>query len=515
MKESKIDHSFKKRFVSKLTTNMFKILAGLATLGFIPRALGVETYGDLGFLTVFFKKVVKLLKVGTSTAYFVKVSKDNSNKKIIGFYFYYITFLSLMLFTGVLWGVNSSFKEIIFPGQQAIFIYAACLIAVLYLFLEFFNNTNDAIGSTVQNEVRIIIVSLLNAAFITIMYFTNTITLGSVFILNSFIFLFLIYLSNRVLIRNDIIFFKYLSLTRDDIYKNLSDFYKFSNPLIVNGIIVFFAIIIDRWLLQHYHGSVEQGYYTIAFQIAAILMVFANSSSLLILREMSQKIINDNDSVKIKKTFIKYSPIFYFVAVFFSIFVSVNSDMIVSLVGGTDYKNAGLVLAIMALYPINHAYGISLANIILAKEDTKVLRHVTLLTLLPGILLSLFILLPVDSGGLNYGAVGLAVKTVAIQFIAVNIYLWIISKNINISFVKHFLNQFLIIFVVLLLAKISQFLSLYLLDNNVLRFFLSGVFYCSLIIISIKIFPSLIGLSAEKLNKIASQLKSKIVLYKN
>ena len=55
MKESKIDHSFKKRFVSKLTTNMFKILAGLATLGFIPRALGVETYGDLGFLTVFFK----------------------------------------------------------------------------------------------------------------------------------------------------------------------------------------------------------------------------------------------------------------------------------------------------------------------------------------------------------------------------------------------------------------------------------------------------------------------------
>ena len=51
-------HSFKKRFTAKLSSNLFKFIFNIVTLGIIPRELGPETYGDFGYLPHFFNKTM-------------------------------------------------------------------------------------------------------------------------------------------------------------------------------------------------------------------------------------------------------------------------------------------------------------------------------------------------------------------------------------------------------------------------------------------------------------------------
>ena len=505
-----VESSLGKRFLTKLASNGVKIVCSFATLGLIPRALGVEAYGDFGFLTIFFNRVFKLLKMGTSTAYFVKISKDATNKVIVGFYFYYMMILSVLIFSSVYLTVNSDFKQLIFLGQKSLFIFAACSVGFLQFFLEFLNNTNDAYGYTIQNEVRTICVAVLNAVVLALMFLTDNITLGNIFILNALIIIISIVLGHSVLRINRVNVYERLNLKKQEIYDSVVEFYTYSNPLVINGIVTFVAIMLDRWLLQRFHGSTEQGYYTLALQISAAIMLFSNSMSSLLLREMSQKAKGNKLNNELKEIFVKYNSFFFFIAAFFSVFISLNSEFIARAIGGDGFEGATYAVAALALYPIHHAYSMSVANLLLATQGPKVLRNVVLLTLLPGMLLSFFIMMPEDRGGLNYGALGVAVKTIFVQFVAVTIYLWLVSKSISISFSKYMLNQILIVVVIFFIAKLSQELSMVLLNVSIfIKFILSIVLYLFLTLTTVRYFPNLIGISKTDLNNFFIELKIK------
>jgi len=80
--------SLKKRYVSKLASNLVKFALGFVTLGIVPRVLGPEAYGNYGFLTNFFNRTMKFLSFGVPTAYYIKISKRQNEKKLIGPYLY-------------------------------------------------------------------------------------------------------------------------------------------------------------------------------------------------------------------------------------------------------------------------------------------------------------------------------------------------------------------------------------------------------------------------------------------
>ena len=75
----------------------------------------------------------------------------------------------------------------------------------------------------------------------------------------------------------------------DDTEENtLKKYLNYCLPLIPYSWITFAYIFIDRWLLQYYSGSVEQAYYSVAAQFAAIALIFTTSILRIFWKEISE-----------------------------------------------------------------------------------------------------------------------------------------------------------------------------------------------------------------------------------
>ena len=63
------------------------------------------------------------------------------------------------------------------------------------------------------------------------------------------------------------------------------EFKSYSVPLFWASSIGVFASIADRWLLQAFGGSAQQGYYSLGFNLAAICFLLTSSFTPLLQRE--------------------------------------------------------------------------------------------------------------------------------------------------------------------------------------------------------------------------------------
>ena len=95
-------------------------------------------------------------------------------------------------------------------------------------------------------------------------------------------------------------------------------------------------------------------------------------------------------------------------------------------------------------------------------ESTKVLRNMAALECIYGFSTAWFLLAPPEYYGLGLGAVGLAIKTVCVQIITVNVYLWLASRFIPLKFWRNVAHQVWSLAVLLLLAFGCRQLTLYL-----------------------------------------------------
>jgi len=479
--------SLKKRYISKLASNLVKFGLGFVTLGILPQALGPEAYGNLGYLTDFFTRTIKFLRTGVS-AYLPKLSKRQDDKKLIGFYIYYICIIAFMILVGIYGAIIVGFQNIIWPDQKGIFIFAAALFAVLNLISEFFRSTIDAFGYTFRFEMAFILKNIFATGLILLLYFTKTLTLESVFLMQYILLLFVIIAGWRILRKYKIYLYKQLSLTKKDVLRYTKEYYHYSHPLFINGLVVYCVFIGDRWLLQTYFGSLEQGYYTLALKIGSIIFLFTSAMSTLLVREMSLKYKNNNKK-EIKELFRRYIPLFYFITVYFAAFVSINAETVTFIIGGNEYQNSSTIVAVMAFYPVFQTYGQLGGTVFLATERTTILRNVGISTGLTGFILSFVF---ITSYGLGMGAQGLAIKMILVQFVAVNIYLWINTKFLDESFQKFFAHQLIVIVLLLIIAKFSKYLAVIITNQVYINFLVNGVIYSIITLLLIIMYPRII-----------------------
>jgi len=457
----------------------------------VPRALGPEAYGNLGFLTNFFNRTIKFLSFGVPAAYFIKLSKRQDEKKLIGFYIYFSIIMILLVFTSILGIIMLGLQESIWPEQKGIFIFAAAMFAVLKYTSQFFRQTNDAFAYTFRYEKIIILQSIFATGLVALLYFTNTLTLKSFFLMQYFLLLFVIIAGWRILRNNKIFLSKQLILIKKEIVGFIKEFYHFSHPIFVTGLVAFFVVITDRWLIQNFYGSAEQGYYTIAIKISSIVFLFTSAITSILTREMSLS-YKDSNKEKLRNLFRKHVPLFYFIATYFAVFISLHAETVISIIGGGEYKNASMVIMVMAFYPAHQTYGQLGGAVFLATDQTKALRNVRVCTGLIGLIISFILIIPISLNGFGMGAVGLATKMVLIQFISVNILLLVITRFLKLSFKKFFGHQLIVIIILFILTKISIFISSLISNQVVVNFFVSGVIYSIFIFVLIFLYPKII-----------------------
>jgi len=280
--------------------------------------------------------------------------------------------------------------------------------------------------------------------------------------------------------------------------KKLSkEFVKYCSPLLAHSIIGIVAGLFDIWLLQKMAGSIQTGFYGLACSLAAMCFLFTSAMTPIITREFA-KSYEQKDIDKMKKLFFRFIPMLYSLAAYFGVFISIQSASVLDIFTDDKFKDAYLVLVVMAFYPIHQTYGQLSGSIFYATGQTKLIRNVSFISQPIGMALSFGFVYIFD-----LGAVGLALKMIIGQLIAVNIQLYLSSKFLDFK-MKHFiLHQIYSVLFFAVLAIVSS--SIVSFESTLIYFLVSGSIYTTLVILLAYFFPQIFAITREEIRK-ASQI---------
>ena len=482
--------SLAKRYKFKLFSNMISLLAGGIVTYFIPKALGPAMYGNFNFITSFFSSLLSFFQFGTSNAFYTKLSKNQKDNKLIRFYFGFIliTFLLCFLVVQTIYLLDKN--SIVWPEINIKLVYAGLLFSILTFIVATVKNINDAIGITSFSEKVIVIQRLSGLIFILVLYYYSRINVWTFFLYHYLMLLFVLIIWIRMLLKSGINpWIK--KLYKHDLKKYTKDFYIYSHPLILMSFVTLIVNIGDRWLLQTYSGSVEQGYFSFANQISVLCFIFSSAMTPLLMREFTVAYGNKNFKL-IASLFKKNIPLLYFIGAFISIYDAFNKEIIIYAIAGDEYLDGSIAFMLMAFYPIQQSYGQLSGALFFATDQTKLYTNIGISVTVIGLFTTFFLISPKNIGGLDLGSTGLAIKFLLIQFLGVTIGLYYNTKYLKLSFIKFLGHKFLVVIILSFFAySINHITSIYF-TNIYLQLLFSGLIYSFTTLIFIFIYPRII-----------------------
>ena len=498
--------SLKKRYIAKLSANLVGLGINLVTQTIIPRGLGPKAYGDFNFLTNFFTQITGFLDMGTSIGFYTKLSQRQQDFGLISFYLSFTGIVSFIIVI-LVWCIHvAGAYTTLLPDQDLFFIYLAAGWGILVWFVQVLNKMADAYGVTISTEVARIIQKGLGLAIILALFLMKQLNLTNFFFYNYFIFIFLGLAFIWVMERSGRSLFRAWKLTHNQIKAYAKEFYSYSHPLLVYALIGLVVGVLDRWMLQRFSGSVEQGFYGLSYQIGAICFLFTSAMTPLITREFSIA-FGEKNLLEMSRLFRRYIPMLYAIAAYFACFIAVESRKVTVIIGGGQFYQAVVPVAIMAFYPIHQTYGQLSGSVFYATGQTALYRNIGIISMLVGLPVAYFLIAPRHMLGLDAAATGLAIKMVAIQFIGVNIQLWFNARFLKLRFWRYFAHQIVCIASLLFLAFLSSGVvdNLGLSGNILISFLISGLLYSCMVMVLIYFAPVIFGLQKDDITKLVAR----------
>lgn len=507
------EDSLKKRYVYKLSTNLVGLGIGLATLGLVPRGLGPKLYGDYSYLTNFFTQFIGFFDMGTSACFYTKLSQRQDDKGLVTYYLYFIflvVFISLSFIA-----ITSVFnlEQFIWPEESIFFIFLAAIWGVLDWIFRIFNQISDAYGLTVITEKMKIVQKLIGMILILGLFYSHQLYLDYYFYYQYFILIFVIIAIIIIIKRKEYYFKSEKNLNRNQVKSYTKEFWVYSSPLLIVSLFGVIISLFDRWFLQIYGGSTQQGLFGLSSNISAICLTFTTAMTPLLQREFSISFAN-KDIPQMANLFRRYIPMLYSIVAYFSCFVALQADKVALIFGGKNFKEASFSMVIMAFYPLHQTYGQLTGSVFYATGQTKLYRNISIISNALGIPLLYFFIAPVDKFGLDAGAVGLAGKMLILSVFTVNVLLYYSTRFLQITYWKYLFHQVFSLGVFLLLSYSSRFLIdeiLYLKHEILVSFLISGFIYSMLIFMIAYYQPMIFGLSKENISSIFSQGRDKFL----
>jgi len=277
------------------------------------------------------------------------------------------------------------------------------------------------------------------------------------------------------------------------------EIYKFSSSIFVFNIIGIAIGLFDLWLLQHISGSIETGFYGLAYSIAAMCFLFTSAMTPIITREFS-KAYENSEIDKIKQLFKKYIPMLYAVSAYFGVFVAFESEILLQLFTDDKFKGAATALVIMAFYPIHQTYGQLSSSLFFATGKTRQYRNIGIVSSLIGLVFSFIFIY-----WLELGAAGFAYKMIFIQIIGVNIQLFFNVRFLKIRLLPFIQHQFFLLILFIGLAFVStQYLQF--IESPLYQFLLAGIIYSIAILIIIVNAPHLFRTNKKELISVKNKV---------
>ncbi|MBF0442243.1 MAG: oligosaccharide flippase family protein, partial [Oligoflexales bacterium] len=486
--------SLKKRYFAKLATNLASALFAMVTMLIITRALGARDFGRFEFVTANFLLILNTLTVNVPVAYFNFISERN--KKQAGNIATGVTFLfsvgvcffvGLAIVSGDFIGFNAKW----WPDIPSYVIWLGFIVSILMFFLQLFSYLADGQALTLILELAksmnffirgIIVVALFSLGMLSIdSYFA-----AYIIVLSLILIFILISLRRREGISLESFNFKNKS---QEIRCFASYTAKYVKPLIFLMAVSFVYSYVDRWFLQLSAGSAEQGYYSIAERLSAFAFMFTSAMSPVLMREYAIS-FKENDFARLRSLFDRIK-LFLFLASGLCFFLATNSDLIVRLLGKSEFSGAYWPIFIMCLFPIHQTFGQLSNPLLMVSGRTKEYSYIGIIAGVIGLPITYFLLADRSAliPGLSMGAMGLAIKVVVHQFIGSNLYLFYNTRLLGTSYFEWLKYQVWLLFVPFAMAILVKYLSgmvpldglmigdfiiPYNIQNSILRLTLSG-----------------------------------------
>lgn len=500
-----------RRYLFKLLANIASVPVYLVMEAILPRALGPQTYGNFSFATSLFQQFSGFLDMGTSTCLYNSLSRRHKERSLFTFYFRIIAAVAALT---LLCGFILIFP---FPGGWLLPDVPGWIapLAALWAFLTWLGralrSVNDALGETIPSEIWRSVCSLAAAALLVALFAQGWLNIQTLFVqqyilLGSSALAFWL-VCDRAWRRMGVKAPERLSKEEARAYSR--EFFNYSHPLFTQSLISFGMLAAERWLLQWFDGSVQQGFFALSQKVSLACFLFVSAMTPLLMRELSIA-WGKGDLESMGSLLTRFAPLLYGIAAYFSCFTLVEGRSLVRIFGGEEFLAATLAVQIMALYPLHQAYGQMAGSVFHACGKTRILRDLTALECVYGLAAAWFLLAPRHLFGLGLGAAGLAIKTVGVQFLSVNICLWLASRYIPFNFWRNLIHQIIAAAVFLAAAFLARQTLLQLMPESGLffwRFLLSGVLYSLEIGGLCLLFPRLLGLSRQELRDLAVRFR--------
>ncbi len=503
-----------RRYLFKLLANVAAVPVYLIMEAILPRALGPKLYGEYSFATSLFYQMAGFLDMGTSTCMYNALSRRQTEGGLIAFYLRVgLAVLAVTMAVALLVANVPSVGGTLMPGVPLWIVPFAALWAFLTWWCQVVRSMNDAIGATVPSELVRSSVSLAAVGGLALLIVLDCLDIVTLF-------------AQQYCMLGCTALGYWLVTTRcgrggwEDggrlswrlapgrMRAYCREFWDYSNPLFVKALIAFLIIAVERWLLQWFDGSLQQGYFALSQKVCMACFLFVSAMTPLLMRELS--IAWGQRDVQVMARLVdRFAPLLYVVAAYFSCFTLAEAPALVCIFGGSEFAAAVLPVQIMALYPLHQGYGQLATSIFHATGRTKVLRNIQVCELFYGLGTAWVLLAPADLFGFGLGATGLAVKTVCVQVVTVNLYLWIASRFVPLHLARNVFHQVWSLVLLLALAWFCRWLTMALglggLES-VARFLCSGVVYTALVAAAALLVPQLLGMSRAELKEAAGRV---------
>jgi O-antigen/teichoic acid export membrane protein len=500
MIEAATKDSFPKRLIYKLVGNLLGVLLSFFQAGLVSRALGPRSYGDYNFLINFFNQFVAFLEMRSSTFLYTSLSRDRAKTAVVAVYFFVALAISVVTVLFPVGIIAFGVQNAIWPDQNAVLIVVASFVALIIWYTDLFAKTCDALGITVSLERARVVTRIILFVGIAVAAQWSVLNIQYYFTLQFVANLLLIGVLGLALRRTKAFDGRPLHTRKPEMRSTLADVFSFSHPLFVYTLTALICDYADRWLLQRFGGSIQQGLFSLALNIGVAFNVLINALQPLVMREFSIA-FEQEDWERARNVFAKLITASYTVSAFFLCYAAVNAEACIRIVGGRSFQDAAGVFAIMAFLPIVHNYSLLSGSTLYAAHKTRLLRNIGLITSPLSIAAAFLLVGPKEYGAMNFGAIGLALKMVVLEFFGTNVILYFNSRMLAFSFRRYFFHQVFVVAVLTAAAFGSREAALYVLDGTskwIQVMVLGGLLYAAVSLLMFHFIPFLVGIDKRE-----------------
>ncbi len=488
-------NSIRARFGFSLIANLSKAAVTFGTGIIVARGLGPNQFGTMMFLLGTFTAVRGLLDMSSSTAFFTFLSQRQRSRNFVFWYFAWLVLQFLLPLLGVGLLFPNSWIELVWRGEQRQLVILAFLAAYMQSVLW---TTMLQMGES-QRLTRLVqgvavAVALVHFILIQLVWWADRLTIEAVFGLIIVEWLIAVLMVVKQLP------FDQLPENSETTRSIVIEFWNYCKPLVLYSWLGFAYEFSDRWLLQKYAGSVEQAYYSVAFQFAAIAAIATSSIMNIFWKEIAEA-QHQNNHERVELLYKKVSRGLFFVSATGAGFFAPWAEEILRITLGVAYIGGANTLMLMFYYPLHQTMGQIGGTMAYATGQVKVHVKIGIAFMMSSIVVSYFVLATAETflPGLGLGSLGLASKMVVMQIISVNALAYCLSRNLNIRF--DWVFQFVTTAVCSGSGFASYTLSHVILSNetSLARLLLAGFVHIILLIIILFSLPSLLGMRRQEL----------------